>query len=279
MLDFDSLAAAFDRKSSLTIYCAVRQLSSDLEATVYPAWLIKDYGEPFEESRSESADGSIDQVLLFSDCRNPDARQGVLNPWRYEADKAGAEVMRRGWTANQGFFHSETVEWVLTCMQHVPRSKTDFIDQYKFDIGKGLVTTLSNAWVTSHQVCRQLAKRDVPKGEAAGHEPQVSVQDGDGVFKDSHLVIWGGRRFEFLTPGQLRVVELLLDRYKTGRADVRISEICRIAKVQARGGFKQNVFKLNRKDWPPIHPVECIVVQSSQDTYRLIDPEKVPACS
>jgi hypothetical protein len=181
MLDFDSLAAAFDRQSSLTIYCAVRQLSSDLAATVYPAWLIKDYGEPFEESRSESADGSIDQVLLFSDCRNPDARQEVLNPWRYEAEKAGAEVIRRGLTASQGFLHSRTVEWILTCIQHVPWSKTDFIDQDEFDIAEGLVTTLRNAWVTSDEVCRQLAKGDAPKGEATGHEPQVSVQDGDGI--------------------------------------------------------------------------------------------------
>lgn len=200
MLDFDILAAAFDRQSSLTIYCAVRRPSNDLEATVYPAWLIKDYGEPFEESLAESEDGSLEQVLLFSDCRNPDARQEVLNPWRYEAEKAGAEVIRRGLTANQAFLHSRTVEWILTCIQHVPWSKTDFIDQDEFDIGEGLVTTLRNAWVTSHQVCRQLANGNVPKREAAGHEPQVSVQDGDGL----------GPR-EPLTPNDRCILQAMLE--------------------------------------------------------------------
>ena len=170
MLDFDSLAASFNRQYPLTIYCAVRRPSNDLESMVYPAWLIKEYGEPFDESRSESVEGSIEQVLLFSDCVDHDAWQAILDPWRCEAEKAGAEVIRRGLASNQGFLHSETVEWVLACIQHVPRSKTDFIDQDEFDIGKGLVTTLRNAWVTSDEVCRQLAKGEVPTRDAAGGE-------------------------------------------------------------------------------------------------------------
>lgn len=101
----------------------------------------------------------------------------------------------------------------------------------------------------------------------------------DGVFRDAKMVIWGGRTFELLTPGQLRVIEVLYDRFTQGRPDVLNSDICRLAKVQDRGGFRQNVFKLNRKSGPKMHPVECIVVQTTLNSHRLIDPTKVPKSS
>ena len=101
----------------------------------------------------------------------------------------------------------------------------------------------------------------------------------DGVYKESKLVIWGGRRFECLTRGQLAVIDLLHERYKKGLPDVKLSEIKRIAEVQTSNGFKQNVFKLNRKSGPRIHPVECIVAQSTYDSYRLIEPRNVPKSS
>jgi hypothetical protein len=101
----------------------------------------------------------------------------------------------------------------------------------------------------------------------------------DGVYRESKLVIWGGRRFECLTRGQIEVIYLLHDRYKKGLPDVNLKDIKRIAKVQTNNGFKQNVFKLNRKSGPRIHPVECIVAQSTRDSYRLIDPRNVPKSS
>ncbi len=101
----------------------------------------------------------------------------------------------------------------------------------------------------------------------------------DGVFPEAKMVVWGGRTFELLTPGQLRVIRVLYDRFTQGRPDVLNSEICRLARVQDRGGFRQNVFKLNRKGGPKIHPVECIVVQSTSNAHRLIDPTKVPKSS
>jgi hypothetical protein len=167
MSDFDSLAPEFNHQSSLTIYCAVRRPSSDFDAMVYPAGLIQFYGNPFEESLAESADGSLEQVLLFSDSgRN----LKVLDDWRCEAKRAGAEVIRQGLTANQGFLHSGTVEWVLACTRILGDLKTDFIDQDKFDASKGLVTTLRNAWVESEKVFRKLAERSVPRVGAAGYE-------------------------------------------------------------------------------------------------------------
>ena len=167
MLDFGSLAASFNRQSPLTIYCAVRRPSNDLEAMVYPAWLIQAYGDPFEESLSESDDGCIEQVLLFSDCGS---NREVLDDWRGFSNQAGLELIRVGLPNNPRLGHSPTIEWLLGCLRILEGLKTDFLDQDRFDQSKGLVTTLGNAWGMSSLVCLKLAKGEVPKVEAAGHD-------------------------------------------------------------------------------------------------------------
>jgi hypothetical protein len=182
VLEFDTLAPEFNQQSPLTVYCAVRSPSSDFDAMVYPAGLIQFYGNPFEESLAESADGSLEQVLLFSDCgSNPK----VLDDWRREAKRAGAEVIRQGLTANQGFLHSETVEWVLACTRICGDLKTDFIDQDKFDASKGLVTTLQNAWVESGKVFRKLAERESSAVDAP--KDHVSVDRQGEQHKESSV--------------------------------------------------------------------------------------------
>jgi hypothetical protein len=177
MSAFERLATTFNRQSPFTVYLATRSPSSD-EAMVYPAGLIHCYGNPFEESLAESEDGSLEQVLLFSDCgSNPE----VLDGWRSVARQAGSELIRLGLTVNQGFLHGETVEWMLACTRILRGLKTDFIDQDKFDIGKGLITTLQNAWEMSSFVCLGLAERESSVVDACtnqGSGDKQRKQDG-----------------------------------------------------------------------------------------------------
>jgi hypothetical protein len=194
MSDFERLASAFNRQSPLTVYCAVRSPSSDFEAMVYPEGLIQFYGNPFEESLAESEDGSLEQVLLFSDKGNISE---VLDDWRWLAIKAGSEVIRLGLTADQRFLHSETVEWVLACIRNIGGFKTGFIDKDKFDIGKGLVTTLPNAWDMRSFVCLQLEERSVPRDIAAGIESIANPCNPKG-FQNPKRANTNVRMIEFL---------------------------------------------------------------------------------
>lgn len=164
MLEFDSLAAAFNRQTPLTIYCAVRNPSSDFEAATYPEWLIEHYGRPFEESIVVCDDGIVEQqAFLFSDCQTTEARETVLNPWRGFAAKAGQRLIDRGLSIDRAPHHTQEIEWVLKCIKFLPRPNPACVDQEKFDQSKGLVWTLDNAWGWSSFVCLELAKSNTQK--------------------------------------------------------------------------------------------------------------------
>ncbi|MFZ4082039.1 MAG: hypothetical protein ACOYKN_12480 [Pirellula sp.] len=172
-------------------------------------------------------------------------------------------------------------EAYLEISKHAPEGGFDnleqTIDHLQLSIGREerIVLDTLGEWATAANVPSQQAD----DGERNGVLSVDVEVPKDGVYRESKLVIWGGRRFECLTRGQIEVIDLLHDRYKKGLPDVNLKDIKRIAKVQTNNGFKQNVFKLNRKSGPRIHPVACIVFQSTYDSYRLIDPRKVPKSS
>lgn len=99
----------------------------------------------------------------------------------------------------------------------------------------------------------------------------------EGLDEDGKAFTWGGRRFDRLTPGMMRVLKLLYDERQKGFPNVTSSTIGRRAGVATDYGIKSQVFKVNRKGCPPIHPVSEIVIDNGDTTYRLIDPDKVPA--
>lgn len=203
MLEFDSLALAFNRQSPLTIYCAVRSPNNDFEATAYPEWLIEHYGQPFEESIFKCDDGGIQQVLLFSDCGSD---RESLQVWRANAKTAGLEVIRLGLTADRKFKHSPTVEWVLACKGITPGLKTDFLDQDNFNEDLGIITWIENAWVVSDAVRRQLCKT-----EASDKNPKKeTVKKVDDCLTLAKNWTMKSRRFGGPTKDQKTLIELIL---------------------------------------------------------------------
>jgi hypothetical protein len=100
--------------------------------------------------------------------------------------------------------------------------------------------------------------------------------DGDGADEPGKAFTWGGRRFDRLTGGMMRVLMLLHDERRKGHPNVPSSIIGHRANVSIDYGVKSQVFKLNRKGGPPVHPVSEIVIDNGDGTHRLIDPDKVP---
>jgi hypothetical protein len=100
----------------------------------------------------------------------------------------------------------------------------------------------------------------------------------DGLYDAEKLFVWGGLRYETLTPRMIRVLRLLLDERKKGFPDVSLGKIEGVAKVCITGGMHNQVFKVKRKGWPSgmLHPVHVVVISVGSGVYRLIDPKKVP---
>jgi len=100
----------------------------------------------------------------------------------------------------------------------------------------------------------------------------------DGLYDAERLFVWGGRRYETLTPRMIRVLRLLLDERKKGFPDVSLGTIEGVAKVCITGGMHNQVFKVKRKGWPRgmLHPVHVVVISVGSGVYRFIDPKKVP---
>jgi hypothetical protein len=265
---FDSLADAFNRQSSLAIHCAVRNPCNVFDAMVYPERLIRYYGNPFEESLAESKDGEIQQVSLFSDCSND---HQSLEDWRGFATEAGLKLIEIGSTSSTTLLHSPAAEWTLACLRALGGLKTDFVDQEQFDQRKGFVTNLVNAWGMSSLVCLELAKGGVPRAKPGGNDPEVGVQDCDGLFDDDRILVWGGIQFP-LTTNQALVFRLLVDAYPddvTGHA------------FAGKGiGALRDSFRFNKKERQKrgydYYPCWSLIGPGSvRDSKRLIDPSVV----
>jgi hypothetical protein len=97
----------------------------------------------------------------------------------------------------------------------------------------------------------------------------------DGLCEMSRTIVWGGRTFDGLTPKIVRVFKLLIDAREKGFPDVAKSQIEKFSATE--GGTKGQVFKLNRKGWPPLHPAHVLMIDNGNGTYRIIEPSKVPA--
>jgi hypothetical protein len=279
-MNFDQLAEEFSRLNPIDVHLLTRSLADPIidndvmiSRLLSENKLVERFGEVAACSNVKKPEG-WEQAILLVDRRSVLQQKAYAN-WLEVTNEATALCQSMG-VRNFNCGHDQIIEFVRAIDTELPsQNKTEFVDLFKenkgfsFDSTKGLVTSIEDIPKKSARYCRSLI----------ACESHVNVFPNDGLYEDSKLFVWGGRKFDSLTNGQVRVVKLLYERYKAGRPDVRISDICKNAKVQASGGFKQNVFKLRRSGWPNIHPVACIVVNSGQDTYRLIDPGKVPACS
>ena len=125
---------------------------------------------------------------------------------------------------------------------------------------------LGNAWGMSSLVCLTLAKGEVPKVEAAGHESH-GIRNGDGLDAIRRMMIWGGKPYENIPPRTIKVLRLLLDRYKKNDPDQSIVDLAEIIELEVSvdGGMRSQVFKG--------HPVKEIVEKVSTGRYRLKNPD------
>ncbi len=101
---------------------------------------------------------------------------------------------------------------------------------------------------------------------------RVGAEAPDGIDWESKSCTWGGKLYEQLTPGMLRVVALLIEERRKGCCKLPAAIIGKRADVSVVGGFKQQVFKLNRKGGPKLHPVNAIIVCHGGGFFGLIDP-------
>jgi hypothetical protein len=141
-------------------------------------------------------------------------------------------------------------------------AKRNAIHQYRFDVlgYYAQACDLLADWIENHAI----------------DEQSTDDHPADGLDKEGKAFTWGGVRFDRLTPAMMRVLGLLLDERKKGHPNVPALFIRSRAEVAIDSGMKSQVFKLNRKGWPPVHPVSEIVQDNGDATYRLIDPDKVP---
>lgn len=112
--------------------------------------------------------------------------------------------------------------------------------------------------------------------------PVVIIPDPpiDGIYPDEKCLIWGGKRYDMLTPKMVAVLSYMVERYQNGFPNVSVASIRQAIQDKAienkiDGAFISQVFKLNRKGGPNIHPVASVIERIAAGEYRLIDPQKI----
>ena len=113
--------------------------------------------------------------------------------------------------------------------------------------------------------------RDVELGKPlAANFPTAQLKDGLRELEQSF--VWGGVRFDELTPTIVDVLKLLHKGYQEGRP-ISLLEMDEHGFVAEHQSFYK-IFKVKRAGKKFMHPVRSIVV--GRGSYRLIDPRMVP---
>lgn len=105
-------------------------------------------------------------------------------------------------------------------------------------------------------------------GETSKVSKQSSiVRNGDGIDSIKRTMTWGGKVYTNIPARAIKVLTLLLDRYKKNDPDQSIVELAEIVElgVSVDGGMKSQVFKGHR--------VGEIVEMASKGRYRLKTPD------
>jgi hypothetical protein len=111
---------------------------------------------------------------------------------------------------------------------------------------------------------------EVIEREVAAHKPIQQADDGDGLFEENRILIWGGVRFE-LTTNQALIFALLVDAYP-GSVVNNTFEDKGIASL--RDSFRFND-PSGKKQYKPCW--NLIEVGAVKDSKRLVDPSIVRA--
>ena len=111
---------------------------------------------------------------------------------------------------------------------------------------------------------------EVIEREVAAHKPIQQADDGDGLFEENRILIWGGVRFE-LTTNQALIFALLVDAYP-GSVVNNTFEDKGIANL--RDSFRFND-PSGKKQYKPCW--NLIEVGAVKDSKRLVDPSIVRA--
>jgi hypothetical protein len=97
----------------------------------------------------------------------------------------------------------------------------------------------------------------------------------DGLYAKERCFIWGGRRFEKLTPKMVTVLAVFDEQFKAGFPIVNLQTIKSKTGIRFDGAFINQAFKQNRKGQPTIHPVADAIVTVGRGEYRLTEPQKL----
>lgn len=101
------------------------------------------------------------------------------------------------------------------------------------------------------------------------------IPPGDGLYRVEKCFVWGGQRFERLTPKMIEILQLFETQYRKGFPLVSLDLIKNQSKYQVDGSFVNQAFKQNRKGEPKINPVADLIKMESPGHYRLIDPDLI----
>jgi hypothetical protein len=98
---------------------------------------------------------------------------------------------------------------------------------------------------------------------------------GDGLFANERCFIWGGRRFDRLTPKMIKVLAVFDDQTRDGFPIVNLQTIELKTGIRFDGAFISQAFKQHRKGEPPIHPVANAIEYVGRGEYQLVKPQKL----
>lgn len=113
--------------------------------------------------------------------------------------------------------------------------------------------------------------------DAGGKQDTVGCLPGDGLHPDERCLIWGGKKYERLTPKMISILDVMIEQFKKGFSNVSLDLIRQKKKINFDGSFIQEAFKQNRRGEPKLHPVSKVIEKVADGEYRLIDPiVKIP---
>lgn len=170
-----------------------------------------------------------------------------------EVAPSGREVLREYWFLKPGLLKQKSI--------HVAIWRTA-------DVGELLKRHGFDLCDRCARGCEMLV--EVIEREMAAQKPIQQADDGDGLFEENRILIWGGVRFE-LTTNQALIFALLVDAYP-GSVVNNTFEDKGIASL--RDSFRFND-PSGKKQYKPCW--NLIEVGAVKDSKRLVDPSIVRA--
>jgi hypothetical protein len=218
----------------------------------------------FESSSVELAEGDWHRVSLFvnpiEDIDDREKFNKSLDEWREQVNFVCAPEMQS--------HHTVLARWVLGLIaEFQERFRSVFVDDVGFNPDQGIVWLLPKIGYWSAAHCELLAERKSLAGAPTNQGSGDKQAEQDGIDEIRRIMIWGGELYQNIPPRAIKVLKLLLDRYKKNDPDQSIVELKEIIELDysVDGGMVSQVFKN--------HPVKKIVELVGKGRYRLKNPD------